>query len=52
MRMWRLVKMLLVLALLAGLALVAFAYIGPLVMEEDFAAPVRDVTVPVDLGLE
>ena len=47
--MWRLIKVLLILAVLAGIALVGYAYIGPFVMPGDFQAPVRDVTQPLDL---
>jgi hypothetical protein len=50
--MWRLIKVLLVLAILAGIALVAYAYVGPFVIPDDFEAPMRDVTQPVDLDLE
>ena len=50
--MWRLIKVLLVVAVLAGIALVAYAYVGPFVMPDDFKAPVRDVTQPVDLDIE
>lgn len=50
--MWRLIKVLLILAVLAGIALVAYAYIGPFVMPGDFQAPVRDVTQPVDLDID
>lgn len=50
--MWRLIKVLAVLALLAGIAMVAYAYLGPLVMPDDFAPPLRDVSEPVDLGLD
>lgn len=49
--MWRLIKLLLILAVLAGVGLVAFAYLGPLLMPDDFAPPVRQVVQPVDLGL-
>jgi hypothetical protein len=50
--MWRLLKALLVLAVLAGLAFVAFAYLGPVFLADDFAPPLRQVTTPVDLGLD
>jgi hypothetical protein len=50
--MWRLIKFLLILAVLAGIALVIYAYVGPFVMPSDFEAPVRDVTQPVDLDVE
>jgi hypothetical protein len=49
--MWRLIKFLLVLAVLAGIALVGYAYVGPFITPDDFRAPVRDVTQPVDLDL-
>lgn len=50
--MWRLIKLLLVLAVLAGIALVAYAYVGPLLFPDDFAPPLREVTKPVDLDLD
>ena len=50
--MWRLIKFLLVLAVLAGIALVAYAYVGPLLLPGDFEPPVREVTQPLDLDLE
>ena len=50
--MWRLIKVLLILAVLAGIALVAFAYLGPFVTPEDFRSPMRDMTQPVDLDLD
>ena len=50
--MWWLIKALLALAVLAILGLVAFAYLGPIVMPDDFAPPSREVVQPVDLGVE
>ena len=50
--MWRLIKLLLILAILAGIALVAYAYIGPLVVPGDFEPSLREMTQPVDLDLE
>jgi hypothetical protein len=50
--MWRLIKVLLVLALLAGIALVIFAYVGEFVLPDDWQAPQREVFQPVDLGLD
>ena len=47
--MWRLIKALLVLVILAGLALVAYAYIGPIFFPNDFAAPTQEVSRPVTL---
>lgn len=48
--MWRLIKFLLVLVILAGISFVAFAYVGPIFMVDDFAAPVHEITEPVTLG--
>ena len=48
--MWRLIKLLLILAVLAGLALVAYAYAGPLFFPQDFAAPGTERSLPVTLG--
>lgn len=50
--MWRLIKALVVLAVLGAVGLIAFAYLGPVFMADDFAPPVREVTTPVDLGLD
>lgn len=50
--MWRLIKLLLVLAVLVAVAVVAFAYLGPVLMPDDFAPPLREVVEPVDLGLD
>ncbi|WP_296427425.1 hypothetical protein [Yoonia sp.] len=47
--MWRLIKALLFLTLLAGTALVAYAYVGPIFFPSDFAAPTKEVTRPVTL---
>ncbi|WP_172796225.1 hypothetical protein [Loktanella sp. 5RATIMAR09] len=47
--MWRLIKTLLFLIIIAGLGLVAYAYIGPLFFPADFAAPSEEVTYPVTL---
>ncbi len=50
--MWRLIKALLVLAVLAGLGLVAYAYVGPVFFPDDFAPPSRTVTQDVTLGTQ
>lgn len=50
--MWRLIKFLFVLVILGGLAFLAFAYLGPIFMPDDFAAPVEEVIKPVTLGTE
>ena len=47
--MWRLMKALFVLLVLAGIALVAYAYVGPLFFPDDFAAPSSERIVPVTL---
>lgn len=50
--MWRLIKALFFLAVLAGLALIAYAYIGPLFFPGDFAPPSTEVTQPVTLDTQ
>ena len=50
--MWRLIKFLVVLAILAAIAFIGFAYLGPIFMPDDFAAPVEQVIKPVTLGSE
>jgi hypothetical protein len=50
--MWRLIKVLLILAALAAVALVIYAYAGPLLLPGDFAPPLREVAQPVDLNLD
>lgn len=47
--MWRLIKAVVVLCVLAAVALTAFAYVGPILFPDEFAPPVRDVTLPVTL---
>ena len=50
--MWRIIKFMLFLAVLAGIGFVGYAYIGPTFFPADFAAPSQEVTVPVTLPLE
>lgn len=50
--MWRLIKVIFFLAVLAGAALIAYAYVGPFFFEDDFAPPIRTVTEPVVLETE
>ena len=50
--MRRLILVLLVLLLLAFVALVAYAYLGPLLLPGDFEPPRQEVVEPVDLGLD
>lgn len=47
--MWRIIKLLLYLAILAGLGLVAYAYLGPF-FGADFSAPLQEMRIPVDLN--
>lgn len=50
--MWRLTKFLLILALLAVVALVIYAFVGPFVLPGDFEPPLREMSQPVDLDLD
>ena len=50
--MWRLIKLLLILVVLAGLLLVAYAYVGPIMFPADFAAPSQQITQPVTLEVD
>ncbi|SHE45606.1 hypothetical protein SAMN05444339_101415 [Loktanella atrilutea] len=50
--MWRLIKALFFLAVLAALALIAYAYAGPLFFPGDFAPPTQEITQPVTLGTD
>ena len=47
--MWRIFKVLIFLTLLAGAALVAYAYAGPIFFPADFAPPTQTITLPVTL---
>mgnify|MGYP001136853668 CR=1 FL=1 len=47
--MWRFIKALFYLIVIAAIALVSYAYIGPLFFPADFAAPAEEVTRPVTL---
>lgn len=49
--MWRLIKILLILAVLAGVALVIYAFVGPFLLPGDFEPPLQEMTQPVDLDL-
>lgn len=49
--MRRLIKFLLILAVLAGIALVIYAFVGPLLLPGDFEPPLQEMTQPVDLEL-
>ena len=47
--MWRLIKAIFYLIVIGAIALVAYAYLGPLFFPADFAAPVEEVTRSVTL---
>jgi len=47
--LWRLIKLLFWLLLLGGIALVAYAYIGPVFFPDDFAPPSGEVIIPLTL---
>ncbi|KPP88867.1 MAG: UDP-glucuronate decarboxylase N-terminal [Rhodobacteraceae bacterium HLUCCA08] len=49
---WRLIKLVFALAVLAAIAFVAYAYLGPIFFAEDFAPPVEQVIKPVTLEPE
>ena len=50
--LWRLIKFLLLLVILGGIALVAYAYAGPLLFPADFAAPATIISVPITLEVK
>lgn len=49
--LWRLIKFLLVLIILGGIGLVAFAYVGPIFFPSDFAAPSAPISLPITLDV-
>lgn len=48
--MWRLIKFLFVLVVLAAIGFVGFAYLGAIFMPTEFAPPIEEVVRPVTLG--
>lgn len=50
--LWKLIKLLVILAILGALALVAYAYIGPIFMPDDFDPPQVDIRLPVTLDTD
>ena len=50
--MWRIIKLLIFLTLLAAVALIAYAYVGPIFFPADFAPPTQDINLPVTLETE
>ena len=49
--LWRLIKFLLLLVILGAIALVAYAYVGPVLFPSDFAAPAALITEPIILDV-
>ncbi|ADO42227.1 hypothetical protein [Ketogulonicigenium vulgare] len=47
--LWKLIKVIFILVVVAAIALIAYAYVGPLVMPDDFQPPAREMRVPVTL---
>lgn len=48
--MWRLIKFLFVLLVLAAIAFVGYAYLGPIFVPTDFSPVIKEVVKPVTLG--
>jgi len=48
---WRLIKILVLLTVLATIGLIGYAYIGPF-FGNDFAAPQNTVVIPLEFPLE
>lgn len=48
--LWKLFKLLIFLAVLGAIGFVAYAYLGPIFLPQDFAAPQERVIEPVVLG--
>ena len=49
--MWRVIKVLVILAAFAAVGLIGYAYVGPIFFAEDFAPPLEQVVEPVTLEL-
>ena len=47
--MWRLLRVILYLAIIGALALIAYAYAGPIFFPGDFAPPRSETSVPITL---
>ena len=50
--MWRLIKFLFWVTLLAAVLLVGYAYLGPILLPDHFIPPVTEVTAPVTLEID
>lgn len=48
---WKLIKLLFALAILGAIALIAYAYIGPIFMPDDFTAPQEEIHQPIEIDL-
>lgn len=49
--MWRLIKFLFWLVILAAAALVAYAYLGPIILPDHFIPPTTEITESVTLDM-
>lgn len=49
---WKLIKLLIFLAILGGIGLIGYAYLGPIFLPGDFAPVQGEIRVPVDLKLK
>ncbi len=49
---WKLIKLLVAVAILGGVGLVVYAYVGPVLFPSDFAAPAQTVTQDVTLNAD
>lgn len=50
--MWRLIKFVFVLLVLAAIAFVGYAYLGPIFVPADFTPDIQEVVKPVTLGVD
>jgi hypothetical protein len=50
--MWRLIKFLVYLAILTGIVLVLYAYVGPILLPDHFVPATGEIVTPVDLDLD
>lgn len=50
--LWRLIKLLFFLLVLGGIALVAYAYLGPVFAPADFDPDQQEIRIPVTLELD
>lgn len=48
---WRLIKAIVFLAILGGIGLLCFSYLGPILMPDAFAPPTTEIRQPVTLDI-